>query len=390
MDPLDHDRVKERFLEMFSLPADPDLTVDDLLPVPDLVDVKAMLGAYYPDDVSRNRALDSFEYIEKIMGHVAPRTLKASALKMLLDFEWLAHMRLKLPVGGSLPKFYRDHVLHPVYVCAIGWWMLSDRGPDPMRCSRIAALLEARYKDDYDDQDWEDIARRAWILASLNHDLLYPIEFLETLCKDEGVKKHTSWERRLRRSDVRRIYEGADMGIFQDQISKNSLEGLIRAGGRSHAPLSALYLIGPESGFAGASNRRKIIHELAAAAVLHHHSKDPNDIDYQTRPLGYLLALADECHEFGREMAVWTGQTDGFWVKFIPPILSSDITQHGNDFKITFHANAADKILMIEQAGFDKAIYSKGKTKGFERLNPTKPGGSSLNGFFFTPGTPLF
>lgn len=386
MESLNHDWANDNIIDMLALPADKELKFEDLLDVPNIGEAEEIFKAYYPDYIRRDRAFNVYNYTNKIISFIAPRVLKASVLKMLLDFEWLAHMRRKVSLGGHSPKLYRDHILHPAYVCAIGWWMLSGKGPAPLRLKKIAELLEAQYGTVHSGHDWEDIAQRAWVLAALNHDLLYPVEFLETLQRDENVRKHTPWKKQLGRTAVRSILKGASMDIFKKQISMNALEGLIRVDKRSHAPLSALYLIGPESGYANLKPRRKIIHELAASAVLHHHSQDPKNIDYHRRPLGYLLALADECHEFGREMTVWTGRSDACDVKFIPPIISADIIMDGDDFTITFHLNGPNNIRALEQEGFDCTKYVSEKTEGFKRLNPFDPSsGAYKHGFSFQP-----
>lgn len=382
---MNHDWVRVQLMEILNLPIDGDLEPDDFVGDPDLGEAEGLFEAYYPDTIRRDRVSDIYDYTKVITGRVAPRFLKASTLKMLLNFEWLAHMQIKVKLGSDLPKLYRDHVLHPANVCAVGWWLMSDQGPEPLRLENIATLLEGQYGSTYHGQDWKDLTQRAWVLASLNHDILYPIEFLESLNCDENIIKHTTWEKkRLARSQVHRIFEGAKIGIFQDQTSKSGLEAMIRSVKRSHAPLSGLYLIGPDSGYADTSERRKIIHELAASAVLHHHSESPVDIDYHLRPLGYLLALADECHEFGREMAFWKGESNVCEVKFIPPITSSDITNNDSDFTITFYLNGPDEIQALEQQGFDRAMYVTKKEGSFERFNPlVSPSGDYQNGFSF-------
>lgn len=385
MTEMNHDWVRIRLMEILNLPIDGDLEPDDFVSDPDLGDAEGLFEAYYPDTIRRDRVSDIYDYTKVITGRVAPRFLNASTLKMLLNFEWLAHMQIKVKPGGDQPKLYRDHVLHPANVCAIGWWLMSDQGPEPLRLDTIATLLEEQYGSAYHGQDWKDIAQRTWVLASLNHDILYPIEFLESLNCDENIIKHTTWEKkRLARSQVRRIFEGATMEIFQGQISRNGLEAMIRSVKRSHAPLSGLYLIGHDSGYAGTSERRKIIHELAASAVLHHHSESPVNIDYHLRPLGYLLALADECHEFGREMAVWNGGSDVCEVKFISPVTSSVITNNINDFTTTFYLNGSDEIQALKKAGFERAMYVTNKEGSFERFNPLEsPLGNYQNGFSF-------
>ena len=384
MTEMNHDWVRDQLMEILTLPIDGDLEPDDFVGDPDLGEAEGLFEAYYPDTIRRDRVSDIYDYTKVIIGRVAPRFLKASTLKMLLNFEWLAHMQIKVKLGSDQPKLYRDHVLHPANVCAIGWWM-SDQGPEPLRLGKIAALLEKHYGSACHGQDWKDITQRAWVLASLNHDILYPIEFLESLNCDENIIKHTTWEKkRLARSQVRRIFEGATMEIFQGQTSRSGLEAMIRSVKRSHAPLSGLYLIGNDSGYAGTSERRKIIHELAASAVLHHHSESPVNIDYHLRPLGYLLALADECHEFGREMAVWNGGSDVCEVKFISPVTSSVITNSINDFTITFYLNGSDEIQALKKAGFERAMYVTNKEGSFERFNPLEsPLGNYQNGFSF-------
>jgi len=385
MTEMNHDWVRAQLMEILTLPIDGDLEPDDLVGDPDSGEAEKMLKVYYLDTIRRDRAIDIYDYTKEIIGRVAPRFLKAATLKMLLNFEWLAHMQIKVKLGSDQPKLYRDHVLHPANVCAIGWWLMSDQGPEPFRLKNIAALLEEQHGSDYHGQDWKDITQRAWVLASLNHDILYPIEFLEFLNCDENIIKHTVWEKkRLARSQVHRIFEGAMIGIFKGQTSKSGLEAMIRSVKRSHAPLSGLYLIGPESGYADTSKRRKIIHELAASAVLHHHSEIPEDIDYYRRPLGYMLALADESHEFGREMAVWNGERDVCEVKFIPPVTSSAITNNINDFTITFYLNGPGEIQALRKVGFERAMYVTKKEGSFERLNPLEsPSGDYQNGFSF-------
>ena len=382
---MDHDWVRDRLMEILPLPIDGDLTIDDLVDDPDLGEAEEMFEAYYPDTIRRDRVFDIYDYTKEIIGRVAPRFLKASTLKMLLNFEWLAHMQIKVKLGSDPPKLYRDHVLHPAYVCAIGWWLMSDRGPEPLRLEKIGTLLEAQYGSTYHGQDWKDITQRAWVLASLNHDILYPIEFLEHLNCDENIMKHTTWEKkRLARSQVHRIFEGATIGIFQNQVTSSGLEAMIRPVKRSHAPLSGLYLIGSDSGYTDTSVRRKIIHELAASAVVHHHSENPEDIDYNLRPLGYMLALADECHEFGREMVVWKGGSDACKVEFIPPIISSDIIKNDSDFTIMFKLNGLSEIQDLKKARFDRAMYVTKREGSFERFNPlVLPSGDYQNGFSF-------
>lgn len=385
MTEMNHDWVRDQLMEILTLPIDGDLEPDDLVGDPDSGEAEEMFEAYYLDTVRRDRAIDIYDYTKEIIGRVAPRFLKAATLKMLLNFEWLAHMEIKVKLGSDHTKLYRDHVLHPANVCAIGWWLMSNQGPEPLGLENIATLLEGQYGSAYHGQDWKDIAQRAWILASLNHDILYPIEFLESLNCDENIKRHTVWEKkRLARSQVRRTYEGATLEIFQGQTSRSGLEAMIRSVKRSHAPLSGLYLIGPDSGYADTSERRKIIHELAASAVFHHHSEISKDIDYHLRPLGYMLALADECHEFGREMAVWNGGSDVCEVKFISPVTSSVITNNINDFTITFYLNGPDEIQALKKAGFERAMYVTNKEGSFERFNPLEsPLGNYQNGFSF-------
>ena len=218
----DHDWVRDQIMEIKSLSIDGDLTSDDFLVDPDLAEAEDIFEDYYLDTIRRHRVFDIYDYTKIIIGRVAPLFLKASTLKMLLNFEWLAHMQIKVKLGSDPPKLYRDHVLHPANVCAIGWWLMSDQGPEPLRLEKIATILEEQYGHIYHGQDWKDITQRAWVLASLNHDILYPIEFLEYLNCDKNIIKHTTWEKkRLARSQVRRIFEGARIGIFQNQVTRS-------------------------------------------------------------------------------------------------------------------------------------------------------------------------
>lgn len=385
---LDHDWIIEQFNDMFRLSEEPDLTTDDVLIDPDLPDTEDLFLHFYPDTQRRNRALNTLDRLQYVTSLVAPLTLRGSLINLLLDFEWLAHMRFKKRPGAAWPKLYRDHVLHPAYVCAIGWWMLSAKGPEPLRRANIARLLKDRYGRLHPGLDWEDIAQRAWILAALNHDLFYPVEFLREIGGGETLDKHSPWERRLKRSEVFRAYDSASMNILKREISRSALEKCLRKVKRSHAPLSALYLIGPESGYSHASKRRKIIHELAAAAVFCHHSSDSGDTSYSEHPLCYLLALADECHEFGREIAVWKGEADCWKVEFIPAVPVSEITMDSFNFSIIFHLNKPHETLKLMREGFNRTKYIEGKKNGFKRLNPYDVSGNYRYGFSFISEVP--
>jgi len=382
---LDHDWIITQFEDMFLLPEEPELTTDDIVMDPNLPDAEDLFRHFYPDTERSHRALNILDRIQYVTSLVAPLTLRGSLINLLLDFEWLAHMRFKKRPGATWPKLYRDHVLHPAYACAIGWWMLSDQGPEPLRQANIARLLKDRHGALHPGLDWKDIAQRAWILAALNHDLFYPIEFLREIGERETLDKHSPWERRLKRRKVFETYNSASMDILKSEISRAALEKCLRKVKHPHAPLSALYLIGPESGYSHASRRRKIIHELAAAAVFHHHSDDPRDTSYFEHPLCYLLALADECHEFGREIAVWKGEAGCWKVEFIPSVLASEITLDGLDFSIIFSLNEPGEILKLIREGLNRTMYIAGKNEGFKRLNPLDPSGDCRYGFSFLP-----
>jgi cellulose biosynthesis protein BcsQ len=307
---------------------------------------------------------------KEILALVAPRAYHEPALDILLQYEWLAHAQLKPVYGGELPKLYRDHVLHPASVCAIGWWMLGDGGPPPLQLDTVASLLEEQHSGKLSTGvDWSDVTKRAWVLASLSHDLFYPVEFLRRLSRRGEELNPRLWTQHVRRKVIQELLNSASIGVFREATSHHALCNAVRAGTHSHAAAGALNLLEADSGYVDAPPRRQLIHELAAVAILLHHSKKTHQLDYEKQPLAFLLALADECHEFGREMVVWEPDADGRRARFIPPVRLAKFATHDAEFRVLLDLQEPTEMALLVDAGFALAELRKGKQEGFDRLN---------------------
>jgi len=194
------------------------------------------------------------------------------------------------------------------------------------------------------------------------------------------------WERRLRKKVVAELHGSAAMGVLSQVASPGEFWQAIRQGEQSHGCVAALHLIGPESGYLDVGARRKLIQEQAAAAVFHHHSDRPSDLDFRKRPLSFLLALADECHEFGREMLVWSERSASSRTgEFIPPVPHARFLEDGpSSFNVEFCLRSDDSLGKLRDAGFDLAKFTDGKREGFARLDPLAADGTPVNGLTFS------
>ncbi len=344
---------------------------------------RRLLRRHYMEPDRQDLAKTTLELTREVLSRVASGVFQDRALRLLLDLEWLAHTQLKIPMGGWPPKLYRDHLLHPAAVCALGWWMMGADGPEPLRLAQLVPLVRARCASAPGGPfDWEDVIKRSWVLAALCHDLYYPAEFVSYLDQQADGLSPSLWRHQVRRKEIKALFDGLEMGVLASS-SVSGVRDAIAGREHSHAAMGAMNLIGAESGYPTISRRRKLIHELAADAVLHHHSEDPRRFRFEDHPLGYLLALADECHECGREMAVWSLSSGIRQVEFIPPVEDASVDQTGTTYKLKLRLAPDDDLARLTAAGFNLAKCREGKDDGFERLNPKDPAGDAINSFEF-------
>jgi hypothetical protein len=279
------------------------------------------------------------------------------------------------------PKLYRDHILHPASVCAIGWWMMNSGVLPELGLKKISGILEEKYNRLYPGMDWEDIAKRAWVIASLTHDLLYPVEFFLQLNDpifDNYPQISMISKSRIILSHAEKIWEETTAKIFKRIVHKKFLKETISNRKHIHSVLGALFLLGSHSDYKSTTLRRKIILELAASAIFFHHTSNKERICFKKHPLGCLLSLADNCHEFGREHLIWSTDGEKRIIEFIPPITQANIKKIGDhDYCLYLKWNDDNKmeILKKEENGFDQDTFINDKNKFFALFkNPADHG----------------
>lgn len=364
-------------IRFLSLEQDPDLDLKDIA-----TDYKSeihekLMKSYYLEEDRHTRASNTLDRVRDLMGLVAPHSFQESLLNTLLEYEWLAHAKIKVAEGSDSPKLYRDHLLHPAAVCAIGWWMMKSGKLPVLGMENIAKILRDKYNILYPGMDWKDITLRAWVIASLTHDLLYPVEFILQLKEPIAYNSHLISKSRIVLSHAEQIRNETTMKIFKRIVNKKILKETLK-GKHIHSVLGALYLLDSHDDYRSTTLRRKIILELAASAIFFHHTSDKERICFKKNPLGCLLALADNCHEFGREYLIWSTKDEKRILEFIPPITHAYIEKIShNGYCLHLVWNDPDKmdILKKEQNGFDPDTFIKDKNKFFALFkNPADHG----------------
>ncbi len=151
-----------------------------------------------------------------------------------------------------------------------------------------------------------------------------------------------------------------------DCTSVGKVCALIKAGAHCHAALGALFLTGVKSDYLVGSPRRKTILQLAAGAVLKHHSTIAGDLDPKEHPLAFLLAMADE---FGREVVVWLKSANGRRARFVAPVTHMTLIEDGGRHSLHLHPQKGRLFRLLRDQQFNKAIYVASKEHGIQRLN---------------------
>ena len=335
------------------------------------------LRFFYPENDRYEYTRGTIERMREISGRVGPYGMNNETLKLLLNFEWLAHTRFKSRNG---PKLYRDHIIHPAVVCAIGWWFLTDdKSPPQLKCEKIASELEQQHGNiknennrEFTSEEWYEIVQKSWILASLTHDLFYPVEFLMELTQKVETLEPELWSRQLNKKKIRTLCGSAQLGPFRNLVSFSNCCDNISSIKRSHAAGAALRLLGISTEYGNLKIKEKLIHELAAAAIFYHHSDD-DGINLKRNPIGYLLALADECHEADREMITskkMKCKLPRRQMEFISFIKTFKIAKAGDKYLIKFaQIPEGRKKTDLLEGGFDPEKYKNGKEKAFDKFN---------------------
>ncbi|MBN1900792.1 hypothetical protein JW926_05630 [Candidatus Sumerlaeota bacterium] len=373
-------RQLENFLGC--LKEDPDLDPKDIATEKISKRHENLFQSYYLEEKRYDTAKDTIDRVREFMGRVAPRHFREPFLNALLEYEWLAHAKIKVAEESKPPKLYRDHILHPAAVCAIGWWMMNSGALPELELQKIAGNLRDKYDSVFPGMDWEDIAKRAWIIASLTHDLLYPVEFLLKLNDPIFDNPPIVSKSRIVLSHAEQIRNETTTKIFRRSVNKKILKETISGGRHIHSVLGALFLLDSHSDYKSTTLRRKIILELAASAIFFHHAHDKERICFKSNPLGCLLALADNCHEFGREYLIWSIYEKKRISEFIPPIPHSYIeTRSPDDYCLHLAWNDPDKIekLKKEENGFNPDVFIEDKVKFFELFQNPADNGFTFN-----------
>ena len=296
---------------------------------------QSLLKAAYGSSGHRyEHALNAYRLIKAKTRLLACDVGFAAIWPSLISAEWSAHLRLEDHLSG---KLYRDHIFHPATVAMLGWEL---RDLLPCVLWRPAAdVLEnrfgSRYALDHADpnQTWAAVLDHAWLVAGFFHDHCYPVELLarqaDALVLPAGRPRPDALTKY--RSDARVQHR---QGHFDAAALADIREGL-RQASHSHAALGALSLHALKA--SAPNDFARAVLDIAADAVLWHHSCSAEDIEFAEHPVRYLLALCDGLHEFCRELALREETNPGaFAVRFVAPCREAELKADGNTLTITY------------------------------------------------------
>ena len=223
----------------------------------------------------------------------------------VVETDWTAHIELKKE------KRYRDHIIHPACVTAIGWWLLH-LGLDPLvtrlaeHYKRVTEGYIRKFHFHLDDSDWPTLVENAWLAAGLLHDTGYPLEhhlrtghqvqagFGDALgVVDLAAQRLASAPyRRVLLRRLRHSWFGAYSGLDLDSRLE-ALRG--HEYKKSHGILGAIHQL---LALSSPHSAHGLMVQLAARAMVTHH--DEKDDDILSDPLARLLAIADGLHAWRR------------------------------------------------------------------------------------------
>ena len=187
---------------------------------------------------------------------------------------------------------YRDHFIHPFQVFLLGLVMIDSHN--------------AKFKNLMRSQDFGHL-EEAWLLASIFHDILEPLEHAEWLGEDEGLEigvNFRKWKEilALLATTYRKCGHKKNKAKQLEQILMDRYE----TAEKNHGVLAALDMINCISGV----NIEKTPRHVATAAqcVALHDKKIWNDLvragimplTIEEDPIAYLLVYCDAVQEWGR------------------------------------------------------------------------------------------
>ena len=262
---------------------------------------------YALDEIRQEQQSPSLEdrdpFRPEVVGDVSPVEFVRSLIYLIAEY---AHTDVALPRAFDLEKhlrdalssdallysmaeLYRDHVLHVVDVCLLGYFLLNCkvRGDQSLlalvsqgRCSREALL-------------------RNWFLASLFHDIGYGLEIYYRITDQLAFLEAP----RLAKAKVRiddcidgallRFCRKANKALAREEILSSPVGEVLDHGIVSYLHVKELLEAVPD----GASAMDELESGLRAIAK---HNLMREAISFEDEPVAFLLVLCDELQDWGR------------------------------------------------------------------------------------------
>jgi hypothetical protein len=209
----------------------------------------------------------------------------------------------------ALPN-YRDHFIHMFHVFTLGYLILNSLWKNGISIS------------EENDENKKTALLKSWFLASIQHDIAYPIQMAEfwfprfpkdALDLDVKIRGNFDWTPILlaekNEENIEMMTEkflqpllgklnekaSREMRIkFREWVNKQLLEK------HDHGALSSLSLLN----FEWAGSDVKYAQDAAITVLLHNYCKDKKtpfgQLEFSTYPLPFLLTFCDAVQEWGR------------------------------------------------------------------------------------------
>lgn len=309
-----------------------------------------------------SRLRDQLELCLNILTHCLALPSSITLYCEIIKTDWRCHMDL------VKSKRYRDHILHPLCVTAVGSFLLEENGRDLLEklASHYALSCDAycsAHKLDIQGEQWTEVVEMSWLLCGLLHDIGYSLEYDFKY----GIRSSEVFDANL----LKVLYPAFQyLNATMESFNGTWFE---EAGGcemlnkrltnfeaeHSHAPLGALQLL------LGSKEDRlwkaldKNIHsepglvvQLAARAILTHHDEKPESFD---DPLALLLHVADTLHLWERPFCKTepgSGKNISHQVRKITECRSVHLESNGSGYRVRFTMNDDDDDMNIIKNNF--------------------------------------
>lgn len=222
-------------------------------------------------------------------------------------------------------KRYREHIVHPYKVMAIGAWVMEEVerlvpsiGKNLRSNTRVIQLVDS-LRLATSALDDPHVIKTAWWLAGLFHDLGYMFYFMSRNLEPKILRTYPVYVGSAGgRLGVGTPSHLAEMALFRDLwTSDGSKEGhkgfLTESASMNHSVvggLTLLSMLGEMESVYKVTPEQALAFHLAADAVAIHDLIGPGKtihcglpsgrVSFRDRPLAWLLILCDELQDWGR------------------------------------------------------------------------------------------